>query len=160
MASLTPAALLALLQSEVLAMGEFVTLLQREQECLTRGETDPLPELAEAKAPLVARLNGLDNQRSQALEAAGLTADSSGMESWLRQQPGESVCQATWTRLKDVVAEARELNQLNGKLISLRLQNNHQALSALMSASGQGNSLYGRDGQPAQLSGRRIIDAA
>ncbi|HJW02130.1 MAG TPA: flagellar protein FlgN [Azospira sp.] len=160
MASLPPPVLLSLLQSEVQAMGEFVTILKREQELLTRGETDPLPELAESKGPLVARLNGLDNQRSQLLNAAGLGADSAGMEAWLRQHPQEFACQAAWARLKDVVTEARELNQLNGKLINLRMQHNNQALSALISASGQNNTLYGPDGQPAQLSGRRIIDAA
>lgn len=141
-------------------MGEFVTILKHEQELLTRGETDPLPELAESKAPLVVRLNSLDNQRSQALNAAGFGADSTGMEAWLQQHSQEFACQAAWIQLKDVVAEARELNQLNGKLIALRMQHNNQTLNALISASGQNNSLYGPDGQPAQLSGRRIIDAA
>ena len=45
-----------------------------------------------------------------------------------------------------IAAEARQANKVNGDLIQSRLQNNKQALSALMSVADRA-SLYGPDGQ-------------
>ena len=147
------------LADEVSAMVEFIKLLTREQQALSAGDTEALGPIGEEKATLVDRLNRLGEQRNKLLVAAGMGADRLGMEAWLAANPKDAAVRQQWARLKSCVNEARELNLLNGKLIALRLQANQQVLGALLSGQNQ-NNLYGRDGQPAQLSGRRIIDAA
>lgn len=146
------------LTDEVASMVAFIKLLTREQHALTDGDTEALGPIGEEKAALVDRLNLYGEQRNKQLAAAGLGADRLGMEAWLAANPKDAAVRQQWARLKACVNEARELNLLNGKLIALRLQANQQVLGALLSTQNQ-NNLYGRDGQPTQLSGRRIIDA-
>lgn len=151
--------LLSLLGAEAEAVEQFIALLQKEQTALQEGKTDDLPAIADAKAPLTNRLNELAVHRNQALAMAGLPPDREGIETWLQRYPSTEMSNA-WERLHRAIAEARELNELNGKLITLRMQYTNQALSALMVAQRQSGMLYGPDGQPSQFSGRRIIDAA
>lgn len=49
-------------------------------------------------------------------------------------------------RLRELAAEARELNETNGKLIAVHLQRNQQALNILLAAA-DNVATYGRDGQ-------------
>lgn len=59
-------------------------------------------------------------------------------------------------QLRELAAEARALNETNGKLIALHLQRNQQALNVLLAAADHA-ATYGRDGQPhSSLSGRSL----
>lgn len=151
--------LASLLDAEAEAIGQFITLLQQEQTALQEGKTDDLPAIADTKAPLTIHLNELAIRRNQALAMAGLPPDREGIQAWLQRYPSVEMNSA-WEKLHNAIAEARELNELNGKLITLRMQYTNQALSALLVAQRQSGMLYGPNGQPSQLAGRRIIDAA
>lgn len=156
----TSTSLNSLLAGELTQMGEFIKLLEQEQSALTAGDTETLESLSSTKVALAQALNGVGEARNAILKRAGLPNDRLGVEAWIRSNPKDVAVQRLWNGLKAAVAEARELNLLNGKLIAMRLQHNQQALSALLSTSSPQNNLYGPDGQPTQLSGRRIIDAA
>ena len=149
----------ALLDAETEVVRLFIDLLQQEQSALQAGDTDLLPAITDAKAPLTIRLNTLAIHRNQALATAGLPPDREGIETWLKRYPSPVMAKA-WEALHVMIAEARELNELNGKLIILRMQHTTQALNVLMVAQRQTGMLYGPDGHSAQVSGRRIIDAA
>ncbi len=155
MAELT---LAELIDAETSVVDQFIILLEREQTALQEGKTDPLPEIADAKAPLTIRLNELAIKRNQALSMAGLPADRAGIESWIQRYPVPEVATA-WKKLHASIGKARELNEVNGKLIVLRLQYTNQALNALTVAQRTSGTLYGPDGQTSALAGRRIIDA-
>lgn len=151
----------SLLEGELAQMGDFIKLLTEEQSALTAGDTEALEALSATKVALVQTLNRSGEARNVALRSAGLENDRPGVEAWIRGNPKDLAVQQLWNSLKVAVVEARELNLLNGKLIAMRLQHNQQTLSALLSSSATPQSnLYGPDGQPTQLSGRRIIDAA
>lgn len=150
--------LAALIDAEKSVVDQFVVLLEREQTALQNGVTEPLPEIADAKAPLTLRLNELAIKRNQALAMAGLPPDRAGIEIWLKRYPQADVADA-WQRLHATIAAARELNELNGKLIAMRLQYTSQALNALTVAQRHNGMLYGPDGQASPFAGRRIIDA-
>jgi len=151
----------SLLEQEGTVMGQFIQLLQTEQLALKDGKTDELEALDAQKAALVAKLNEQGELRNQFLRGAKLAPDREGVEAWIQANPKDFAVRQQWGRLKSAVVEARELNLLNGKLIAMRLQHNQQLLGALLSSSGTPQTnLYGPNGQPAQLSGRRIIDAA
>lgn len=148
-----------LLQSESDLVGRFVALLQDEQDALKTGETAPLTKLAARKSELAERLNELGEQRNLLLQAAGLTVDVEGMRSWLAQSSDNRLAAAAWEKLLKLAAEARELNRLNGQLITLRLSATNRALATLIQQP-QGAALYGKDGQTSSLTGSKIIDAA
>lgn len=147
-----------LLDTESVVVEQFIVLLEREQAALQDGITEPLVEIADAKAPLTIRLNELAIKRNQALAMAGLPPDRAGIETWLQRYPVQGIKDA-WERLHTAIAQASTLNELNGKLITLRLQYTNQALNALTVAQRHSGVLYGPDGQAAQFAGRRIIDA-
>jgi flagellar biosynthesis/type III secretory pathway chaperone len=63
------------------------------------------------------------------------------------------------TSYRDLVSEARALNEANGKLIGLYMQNNQQALGALLGAADKATT-YGPDGQQQAGLGSRILGKA
>lgn len=63
------------------------------------------------------------------------------------------------TTYRDLVSEARALNEANGKLIGLCLQHNQQALGALLDAADKATT-YGPDGQQQAGLGSRILGKA
>jgi flagella synthesis protein FlgN len=151
--------LATLLVMEAEIVERFVLLLEQEQDALKSGQTDPLPGLADAKAPLTVELNQLAVRRNQFLASLGLGADKDGVEALLQREPSAKLS-ANWERMRSAVTKARELNDLNGQLINMRLQYTQQALHTLMATQRQTEQFYGKNGQPSQFTGRRIIDAA
>lgn len=63
------------------------------------------------------------------------------------------------TKYRDLVSEARALNEANGKLIGLHMQHNQQALAVLMAAADNA-ATYGPDGQQQSGLGSRILGKA
>ncbi|HMX15959.1 MAG TPA: flagellar protein FlgN [Rhodocyclaceae bacterium] len=142
-------------ESDVLA--GFVALLEEEQGLLIGGNADALPSLVERKNAQAAILARLAGDRGARLRAAGCTQDGEGMARWLA---GDSAGRAAWEDLLPLAGRARELNELNGKLIADRLQRNQQALEALLPASRTQAALYGPDGQTAVPGGGRSLGSA
>lgn len=138
---------------------EFIAVLKEEQEALKRGDVSVLAAINARKSSLVAGLNEAEGGRNAILKPAGCSADRAGMRAWLAKNPSDRAAVREWGKLMKLAAEAKEINRLNGQLIALRLQATNQALSALARRS-QRSALYGPDGQTAQLTGSRIIDAA
>ena len=71
---------------------------------------------------------------------------------------GQSGPRAQWKQLQRLARQARNDNELNGKLINSLLQQNREALAVLL-ASGDG-SIYGADGrQRSPTAGKRLFGA-
>lgn len=148
-----------LLFEETAQLRGFLSLLEREQQALVAGEVDRLLPLAEEKSAHFARLAGLGEARNQALAAESLPPDRKGMEAWLERHPELSGAHRAWQDLLQLTLKAREINQVNGRLIGSRLAGNQQALSVLLAAANQA-SLYGPDGQARPLGGGRSLGSA
>ncbi|MEW6164194.1 MAG: flagellar protein FlgN [Pseudomonadota bacterium] len=146
------------LGEEVNKLREFIALLKREQELLTRGDTDALLPLIESKTNLANALGALAQARENHLSRQGLPGSRAGMESWLASHGSPGMRQA-WDTLLELAAEARSLNITNGKLIGLHMQHNQQAFAALMSATDRAMT-YGPDGQQQAGLGGRILGKA
>lgn len=134
-----------LLDREFRALQTFVALLHREQTLLEEGTTESLAALAEEKLKAATELSDFSASRDSKLIHSGLQAGRAGMETWTATSAGAGY-REQWRRLLELTAEARAVNETNGKLIGLRLQNNQQALSILMAAADQAVT-YGPDGQ-------------
>lgn len=148
-----------LLAREAELVAEFIAALSDEQRALSQGDIDPLAAINARKSALAEKLNTLEAERDATLAAGGFEAGRSGMARWLASHDRESSAAAQWGQLLKLAAEARNLNNLNGQLIALRLQATGEAIATLTARAEQ-NALYGPDGQAAQITGSRIIDAA
>lgn len=140
-----------LLADELDALRAFVALLKLEQESLVAGQVDALLGLIEQKSALATRLSDCSAQREAALAQLALPPGRAGMEAWFETAPAAAESRQRWSDLLPLAAAARELNELNGKLIGTRLQHNQQALTALLGAAEQAMT-YGPDGHT-QLGG-------
>ena len=150
-----------ILAIELATLRDFVALLKEEQSALVEGRIDALVALTERKSALATRLNDCTRGREAALLSLGLVAGRPGMEAWLDAAATDAATRGSWQQLLPLAAEARALNELNRKLINTRLQNNQQALAALMGATEQAMT-YGPDGhsQAKGPSGGRILGSA
>jgi flagellar biosynthesis protein FlgN len=154
-----PRGLLAgLIDQELQSLRTFVALLGREQDLLGQGAVEPLSALAAEKSMLVASLTRLAAARDVELAQLGLPAGRAGMAAWVGGKADTS-CQADWNQVLALATEARALNETNGKLIGLHMQDNQQALSVLMAAADQAVT-YGPDGQQKAGSGGRSLGSA
>lgn len=145
-----------LVDEEAAALRDFISLLEREQDVLVRGDAEHLLPLAAEKNECFARLATLGGRRNQALAQAGFAADRAGIESWLAGRSDLLAARRRWQELLERLGHARDLNRTNGTLIATRLQHNQQALQALLSAANQA-SLYGPDGQARPAGGGRHL---
>jgi flagellar biosynthesis protein FlgN len=147
------------LAAEAAAVAVFVQHLKDEQAALEAGNADALPDLVERKSAAVRALAPLSAVRNAALAGDGLPTDRAGIEAWLTKRPNDLAVRQGWQKLQALASEAQELNRVNGELIRLRMQNNAQALEALINAATR-QELYSADGQATPGAIRRIIDSA
>lgn len=150
----------AITEREVSLISCFVDLLKDEQEVLKRGEAATLPDISARKITLVEELNSLELERGNAL---GITAEQNtrqAMSNWLAHNPNARSAAVNWENLLNFARQAKELHDLNARLVSIHLQQTSEALAVLTRQS-EKNSLYGANGgQAAQTSGSRIVDSA
>lgn len=150
-------AIATLLEQTVADLKRFLAVIATERRILVTGDIDQLPEIAAEKSALATRLAALETQRDAALDAAGFGARREGIDAWLAARPATS-SHNVWKVYLDLAAEAKLENEINGKLIGARLQQNQQALAALLGEAD--TTTYGADGQRNTASGRRPLGSA
>ena len=123
-----------LVQDENVLLRDFVALLGQEQALLLEGDVDALMALAGQKTQLFRRLQFTADERTRVLAAARLKPDAAVMQAILE---GNAAALANWQESLELVAEARSRNNLNGQLITQRMQHNQQALAVLLAAAEQ-----------------------
>lgn len=136
--------LLAALSEERAAVREFVELLQREQLLLTENDIEPLLPLAEKKSANAVRLNQLSEACRRLLEKISPKLDNGEIEAWMKAGCTEAL--SMWREVRTLAGQAKQLNNVNGELIQMKLRHNQQAFTALSGAVNQAN-LYGANGQ-------------
>lgn len=151
-------ALAGLLARELQTLRDFLTLLGREQTLLSQGTADPLPSLAAEKSAMASKLAHFAVARDTELGRLGLPTGRPGMDAWASSPAGIGH-QADWNHLLALAAEARSVNETNGKLIGMHLQHNQQAMRVLMAAVDQAVT-YGPDGQQKSGTGGRSLGSA
>ncbi|MDD5247926.1 MAG: flagellar protein FlgN [Rhodocyclaceae bacterium] len=154
------AAMATLLDEEIREVESFVGLLRQEQELLVAGgKDDALLPLVKRKSELTTRLEAFSARREQILATSGQGKGRAGMDAWLAAAPAADASRARWPRLLALAAEARQLNETNGKLIGIHWQHNQAALATLMAATNRAMT-YGPDGQQKTGGGSRSFGNA
>lgn len=120
-------------------------VLKREQASLVIADADAIEALMEEKSTLLQHINATVKNRYQALAATGFEANENGMVAWIKQQ-AKSEIQAQWAIFQKTLHQAKEINRLNGVLISKHFNRNQQLLNHLQGNSSK-NDVYGKNGQ-------------
>lgn len=142
--------LLAALSNERQAVLEFIELLRREQGFLTENDIEPLQILAEQKSAHAVKLNSLSEVCRQQLAKISAALNNAEIEAWFKRNSAEGL--AIWQEVRVLAEQAKQINNVNGELIQMKLRNNQQTFAALSRAVSQAN-LYGADGQTSYSSG-------
>jgi flagella synthesis protein FlgN len=143
--------LLTLLIAETQQVNEFIALLEQERNVLSGLDVEPLFALSEQKSRFARQLQQLGDSRVALLHKAGLPNDKTGIER-LISTDGAKI----WATYLAAATQARQLNQENGKHITERLSQNHQALAILLAHSDQ-PTVYGPDGSSRTRPGSRLL---
>lgn len=146
------------LANELRQVSAFVELLKTEQGLLTSKDTSDLQTITDQKNALIDQLSQCAQIRDSVLRQAGFPETSDGIKAYLGTLSDPDL-DATFAALKSLATEAKRLNELNAKLVGMRLQVTQQALSVLLPQE-QAPALYDVQGQSAQRVGYKFIDSA
>ncbi len=127
----------SLLGSELDAAKGFLSLLKEEESALVAGDVDRLSAIVNEKYAHLQQISRLTQERLHQLPPSDAIA-------WLENHPEAS---KLWQELIRVSEEIRLTNEINGKMIDVRLRSTQQALNMLNSLVNQTTNLYGPDGQ-------------
>jgi flagella synthesis protein FlgN len=130
---------------DALLVAELIALLEREQSHLVKANVEAIEAILEEKSLLLQRLNLAAKSRYQLLQAHGFQASESGMSEWVEKQAKKDITTA-WVNFQKSLEQAKELNRLNGTLISKHFNRNQELLNHLQGNNDEG-SVYGPDGQ-------------
>ncbi|HRP74256.1 MAG TPA: flagellar protein FlgN [Rhodocyclaceae bacterium] len=130
------------IDTEATLMRRFVALLEREEALLIAGETDALLALTREKSELYQQLQRQNDARALLLGRERLENTDASLRALCRAMP-ETL--SRWDEILSLANEARSRNEINGKLITERMQHNQAALSVLLSAADQ-PQLYDAEG--------------
>jgi flagella synthesis protein FlgN len=132
---------------------ELLATIRNEQSALIKADVNAIEQLLDEKSAVLQRMNSAVLNRYEALAANGFEPSEDGMNQWLKIQAKPALNQA-WVAFKKTLVQAKELNRLNGILISKQFNLNKQLLNHL-----QGNTasadVYSRNGQAKTQSGSR-----
>lgn len=127
----------SVIEAELEAAKAFLSLLNEENFALVEGNTERLSVVVQTKSEHLKEIAHLSQQRNQLRPLAEIPA-------WLENHPDS---RKSWQELILLAEKIKQLNELNGKLIDVRLRGTQQALGMLHSLSRTATSLYGPDGQ-------------
>lgn len=140
---------LTTLRDELSLIQTLIELMKQEQGFLVAADTDGLTAITALKNGLVGQLAELSQQRHAQLGAAGFAAEDAGMAAWLDAQQHPDA-HSLWQDLLAATREAKELNRINGMLITKHLNHNQTLINAMRTpAASAETSVYGPSGQTA-----------
>ena len=144
-----------LFNQDVKLLNDLVSLLSKEQLSLVNMDIDVIEDILDEKSELIQQITESSQARHQALGKAGYDANENGMATWVRAnaQPKE---EAAWQAFQKQLAQAKELNRVNGQMINQHFKRNQQTLNLLQGKSPNAAAgVYGPNGQTSTLSHTR-----
>lgn len=137
-------ALLACLEKEAHLMSEFLHILQDEAKVLEEGASETaLADSTARKNTTSDKLIEVAAERNSLLSTLGFEADGPGLTEAASQHPGLAAARQA---LLDITAQARELNEANGRIIEVFLDHNQRTLDTLRRLAGVGD-IYDASGR-------------
>lgn len=140
----------SILQAELDASRDFLSLLKDEESALATGDSERLSGIVQSKSEKIQDIARLAHERDRLVPLKN-------MADWLEGQPESS---KIWGELIALSREIKQANEINGKMIDVRMRSTQQALNMLQSLASKTSSLYGPDGQASMQSGGHSINSA
>ncbi|WP_445157897.1 flagella synthesis protein FlgN [Halomonas sp. E14] len=139
-----------LLQDQRRRLTRIIELLEREREQLVQAELNGqvLGELAERKQHYLSELESCEALRLGVQRRLGYAEDAQGA----RQAAADAGCQDAWEATLELTRKAQRLNERNGALVGLRMEQNTRLLGFIHQAAEK--TLYGASGRVAAQPGR------
>lgn len=135
------------LEEETAELDALLKLLRGERQALQARNTECVQAFAASKRERLARLSEFESARGEFLRANSLSQDHAGMQHYIERTPAHlTTLSESWRRLLANAVEARQINDVNGKLIAAQLHFIASALAALRQASSD-LVYYSADGQ-------------
>ena len=141
-------------EREIVLTTHLLELLKREQASLVKVDVDMMEDLLNEKSRVLQDISTQAQSRYQAVSALGFEADERGLANWIARQGAD--IQASWESFQGLIEQAKELNRVNGILITKQINRNQQALDVLGRPPAAGQ-FYGPNGQAS--SGSRLYNA-
>lgn len=122
---------------------QFVTLLEEEQWALASSAVDGkvIADIASRKGEMLVNINKLDDVRQKVQKKIGYPDGREGA----RLAAKDGGCSDLWDAILILSDRAKNLNELNGIQVNMRLEQNRKLVDFFNKASG--GPLYGRDGK-------------
>ena len=126
-------------------MGEFLQLLEREQNCLITNNVNEIELIVAEKTSLLQQINEAAKKRYALLAKHHFESNENGMVAWVIEQVDANL-KKRWDAFQQLLFRAKETNRLNGILINKHFNRNRQILQGLQNAV-KSSETYGRNGQ-------------
>lgn len=136
-------------------VNQLLEVLSREQSSLVVADVDAIEALMEEKSVLLQTISSTAKSRYEVLAIKGFLASELGMVEWLQQYANEAT-NVSWADFQKTLSQAKEMNRLNGMLISRHFNRNQQLLNHLQGNSSSVDS-YGKNGQVKSQSASRGV---
>lgn len=124
-----------------------IEVLEREQKSLVINDITTIEMLMDEKAQLLQKINAASQVRYRALQVKGYVPSEEGMEAFI-QADNNSQDKKIWINFQRSLSLAKELNRVNGVLISRHFNRNRETLHDLQ-GSHSTRMIYGANGQHA-----------
>lgn len=138
-------------------LNDLVVLLSQEQASLVDMDIDVVERVIDEKSVLIQKITEATKIRHQTLGKAGFDANENGMATWVRSIENKQIHSA-WAVFQEQLAQAKELNRVNGQMINQHFKRNQQALNTLQGKPlNAGAGIYGPNGQTTTLNHTRSM---
>ena len=137
---------------------QLLSELESEQAALVVADIDTIESLIDKRLILLQELSVTAKNRYDALAAHGYEPNEKGMTLWLKSQSNVALTNA-WADFQKSLLQAKEMNRLNGVLISKHFNRNQQVLNQLQGNANTADT-YSKHGQTkSQLYKRNAFSA-
>ena len=148
-----------LLNRETGELAQFITLLEEELDALASGRADTVKQCASRKQSMLGRIFATRDAVNLVARRASSNPDLKSAESWLARSSSMRVRHA-FENLTDHAEHARQLNQLAGRLIHIKLRSINESLDVLQPAGLMDAVYYPEGFASAQMSSKGIVGRA
>ncbi len=154
-------------QAEATLVQSLIFVLEREQKTLISDDIESIEILMDEKAQILQKISSASQARYQQLQVQGYEASETGMASFIQATTPNTALNTTpntsandetannWMDFQKSLAQAKELNRVNGVLINRHFNRNREMLNDLQGNQHNNQStsmIYGANGQQSSAS--------
>lgn len=134
---------------EATLVSSLISVLEREQKTLVSDDVESIEILIDEKTKILQQISFASQERYKQLQAHGYAANEDGMLTLLKTAISDAM-NNSWMDFQKSLAQAKELNRVNGVLINRHFNRNREMFNHLQGSHQGGHSaslIYGANGQ-------------